>query len=173
MPKDTSEIRSCPDQNGRPDMPSSSGARTGGHRWVMPGYRSPRSFDVGAMRQVVSRAAWRMVRGRAARGSGMGGLTHPTGHDSQTQIRRVSVVFEEEGRLHRQAAHPWDICNAGEGEETRARRSVFQEALAGRHSLCTTRPEAEALNFMRLFLYGDGPPVDRAGGSARSWRRRA
>jgi hypothetical protein len=78
------------------------------------------------MGQVVQETAWGMGR---SSGSETGWLTHHRSHDSQTQIRRISVVFAEEGCGDRKAAQPWDIFNAGEGEEARARRSVFQEAL--------------------------------------------
>src|ERR1700739_1605373 len=129
MPKETSEIRSCPDQNGRPAIALScvrkpvtfsivsgccapSVVRCDGGETSCPG--------IGCRR---TKAKIAMLKQRACR------ARHHTAHDSKTQIRRISFVLPQEGRLNRQAPQPWHICNPGKGQATRARGSVFQKTL--------------------------------------------
>jgi len=75
-------------------------------------------------------AGWRY---RPICGSGSGGI-YPD-YDSQTQIRGISAVLAQEGRLHRQAAESRDIFEPREGEAARARSPVLQEAVRGRRSV--------------------------------------
>jgi len=50
-------------------------------------------------------------------------------YDTEAQIRAVSLVFEKDRCFNRQTPQPRNLCNTNAGKATRARSSVFQEAL--------------------------------------------
>jgi len=58
-----------------------------------------------------------------------GCVMHLREHDPQTQIRRVSIVFEEKECKDWQAPQPGDILNPGTSQAARARGAELQEAL--------------------------------------------
>ena len=133
MPNETSEIRSCPDQNGRLAI-----TRLQRAQWLQsctPSQVRCRSNTASCPEghQPIAGDGPDRRRQRA----------HPSIYDSQAQIRRVSVVFAKEECEYRETPQPGHICNSGEGETARARDPVLQAALTSRQRTPPTRSDSK------------------------------